>query len=247
MEHGRACVHTAKQLLALEDFSLVWHLGLGRKQGFLDRMELLSALPRRRVVTPPKALALQHGKLHLCSSSLATLVPQTFASQDPSFLKSRMDCGDWVLKPVAGSFGRGVQAINADTADLGQILDAACKEGMVLVQRHIPCGAQPELRVLFADGNPIGSYGRIATEQGTANLARGAAAVELFPDSSQAASIAQVGAWLSASGIGFAAADLRGKYLIDINIANPGGLATIERLSGEDLTGTLVEQLCARC
>ena len=100
----------------------------------------------------------------------------------------------------------------------------------------VPCRNEPEVRVLFARGQAIGSYGRIAKHDSPSNLAKGATAIayQIGPELDE--KVERVGAWLQGEGIGFAAADFRDNHLIEINIANPGGLGTIERLTGVDLS-----------
>ena len=245
-EAGQVCIRTPVKSLPLEEFDRIWHLGLGRKASFLDRMELLAILPSKRFVTPPRALALQHGKLHLLDPRLADMLPQTIASSDATHLASTLDLGEWVIKPAAGSLGRGITRIRGDDAGLLSLLQKACEQGFVLAQRYVPCRNEPEVRVLFARGQAIGSYGRIAKHNSPSNLARGATAIRYQVGPELDEKVARVGAWLQGEGIGFAAADFRGNHLIEINIANPGGLGTIERLTGVDLSATLVERLETR-
>lgn len=230
----------------LESFDLVWHLGLGRRYGFLDRMELLSLLPSGLLVTPAESLSLRHGKLHLMDPNIADLLPETYASADIDFLLSRISNGDWVIKPAAGSFGEEVMRVNGESPKLKRLLEQACAKHFVVAQRFIPLETTPEKRVLFAEGHVIGSYGRTPDDDQPGNLAKGAKACLAEIDSEIEPKVVRVGGWLRDQGVGFAAADFRAQHLIEINIANPGGLATIERLTGQDLTPRVVEQLARR-
>jgi glutathione synthase len=51
---------------------------------------------------------------------------------------------------------------------------------------------------------------------------------------------------LQAQGVGFVAVDLAYPWIVEFNLANPGGLATIERLTGEDLAPAVVAALVSR-
>ena len=62
----------------LADFDLVWPIGLGRRQDFIDRMQLL-AHSGVRLVNPPAAYLLLHGKL-----MWPELMPPTHAAAAPS-------------------------------------------------------------------------------------------------------------------------------------------------------------------
>ena len=246
LEAGTVMVSEEGTNRNLEEFDLVWHLGLGARQGFLDRMELLSMLPERLLVTPAEALTLRHGKLHLTDPLLVDMLPETYASAQADFLLSRITKGDWVIKPAAGSFGDEVIRVNAESANLEQLLEQACAKHFVVAQRYVPFGATPETRVLFAECRMIGSYGRMPDGDQPGNLAKGGKACVVKLDAALVPMVARVKQWLTSQGIGFAAADFRAGHLIEINIANPGGLATIELLTGQDLAPRVVEELSRR-
>ncbi len=246
LDAGRLMVSEQGTLKALHEFDLVWHLGLGVRNTFLDRMESLSMLPNALLVTPAQALTLRHGKLHLIDPLLVDMLPDSYASACIDFLLSRITEGDWVIKPAAGSFGEDVVRVSAKTPNLQQMLEQACARHFVVAQRFVPLGGQPETRVLFAEGRMIGNYGRLPQDDQPGNLARGGTAAILDIDAGIKDKIARLEQWLGQQGIGFAAADFRAGHLIEINIANPGGLATIEQLSGEDLAPRVVEELSRR-
>ena len=50
---------------------------------------------------------------------------------------------------------------------------------------------------------------------------------------------------LVAAGVGFAAIDCAGDYLMEVNLANPGGLATLARVYGRDFAPAVVSALTA--
>lgn len=243
---GTLMVSEQGTIRSLRGFDLVWHLGLGARRGFLDRMELLSMLPSGLLVTPAEALTLRHGKLHLMDPLLADMLPETYASARADFLLSQITEGDWVIKPAAGSFAEEVVRVSAKSPSFKHLLERACARHFVIAQRFVPLGGRAETRVLFAEGCLIGSYGRMPKGNQPANLAKGGKAVVLDIDTEIKDKVARVQQWLDNQGIGFAAADFRAGHLIEINIANPGGLATIERLSGEDLAPRVVEELSRR-
>jgi len=245
LESGQACVLREGTATPLHTFDLVWHLGLGDRRSFLDRMELLSMLPNRLMVTPPSALALRHGKLHIHAPLLAHMLPKTHASSDIDYLVSKLDEGEWVVKPAAGSFGRGVHRVHTHMPNLRETLFESARGGLLVLQKHIST-KQPETRVLFAEGEPVGRYGRKPGADGLSNLARGAAAVKYELEPRLVRCLTQVGGWLKREGIGFAAADFRGGYLIEINIANPGGLATVQALTGKDASIRVATALAHR-
>ena len=245
LEEGRVCVRHGGLACPLDSFDVVWHLGLGSRHTFLDRMELLSTLPSGLFVTPPRALALKHGKLHLGEPLLRELTPETLVSSDLDYLLSRMRDGEWVIKPPADSFGRGVQRVSLRQSNLRETLNTAAASGFLVVQKYVPANG-PEMRVLFAGGHAMRSYGREPTSDFRANLSRGSVATELDIEAQSAHPVAAVEAWLQRKAIGFAAADFRDNRLIEINIANPGGLATIEKLTGRNASIEVAKRIARK-
>ncbi|MEM6709983.1 MAG: hypothetical protein AAF648_14475 [Pseudomonadota bacterium] len=240
-------------------FHRIWILGFGPARSFLDRMQMLSLLPSDRFVTSPEALLLLHGKVRWLEH-----MPETHISNDPDFLFACTGRGgDWILKPVAGSFGRGVRRLQGVPAGVG---DQAQREALAsllkrataageywVLQRFMPDIATGETRILCSGGQLLGYYLRqpvLAIDgQGNdrpplANRSAGAEAraVELTQD--QRTLARKIANDLLALGVGFAAIDLVGSTLIEVNVANPGGLARIETLNPErQATARLVAAL----
>ena len=90
---------------ALAQFDLIWPVGFGPHQGFLDWVHLLDDLPPRKLINPPSALVMKHGKAAWIEHSA-----DTYMAAEPERLIATMqeNPGEWVLKPMAGSFGEGV-------------------------------------------------------------------------------------------------------------------------------------------
>ena len=93
----------------VDDFDLVWPVGLGEKTSFLDRAQLLLGVEPARMVTSAQALLCHHAKLDLIFGPLSAHHPETHASLDAGWLTGVVAAGgEWVAKPTAASFGRGV-------------------------------------------------------------------------------------------------------------------------------------------
>ncbi|MCH8141463.1 MAG: hypothetical protein IH908_07695 [Proteobacteria bacterium] len=50
---------------------------------------------------------------------------------------------------------------------------------------------------------------------------------------------------LLTQGVGFAAVDIAYPYLMEVNVANPGGLKTLETLTGNDLSSSVAQAIVA--
>ena len=245
---ARVCI--APDDTPLDRFDLIWPIGLGARESFLDRMQLLLMLDQRRFVTSANALLMHHAKYSLALGPLANHHPQTYASHDAQWLRQIIAAGgDWIVKPPAASFGRDVYRVHANDPNLDVILDALTGHDgsrYCLLQRYIPEIERGETRVLLANGEVIGTYLRCPGADHRVNLSLDGRAeiVTLGTDESKLAIAAA--RHLIDHGIHFVAVDIAYPWIVEFNLANPGGLETIERLTGEDLAPNVVQAI-ARC
>lgn len=228
-------------------FDLIWMLGFGRRESYYDRMQLLRRLDQRRFVSPVDAYTYLHGKLPL-DESLAEHLPQSHAAASAGYL---LECLDnrtpWVLKPSGASFGRNVSLVHDNPEGQRAIRRLVERDGFAVLQRYVPLVEQGEVRCMIAGGKVVGSYKRRpAPGDIRANLAAGGTAETHVPSKPERSLAEKVARRLAAAGVGFAAADFVWPYLIEINIANPGGLETLESLTGTDPAPQVVEYIANR-
>ncbi|MFP6816914.1 MAG: hypothetical protein VB949_14775 [Pseudomonadales bacterium] len=224
-------------------FDLVWPLGFGRQTSFFDRMQLLRQLDQRRLVNSADALVYLHGKYHWLE-----LMPETHAGNDVAQLAQIIASGgDWVVKPPAGSYGRDVHLLREgdDPIPVLQDLTGGPDALYCMVQRYIPQIANGEQRTLVAGGKIIGSYLRVPEKDLRANLSADAKPVAAALEPATLALVQRVADELLIAGAAFAAVDTAHGFLMEVNIANPGGLATLELLYGQDHTPATVAALIA--
>lgn len=213
-------------------YTLIWLLGMGRAHTFLDRMQLLRLLPQERFVIEVDALVYRHAKY-----PWRRWMPETHASSDLDYLTRLLESGgDWVAKPAAGSYGRDVYRIRDDAAGRA-VLERLTGHGrgdFCLLQRFVPEVVHGEKRTLVAGGRLIGSYLRRPADALRANLAAGGSAHPTTLDAAERALVEALADELTGVGVGFAAVDTVYPYLMEVNLANPGGLATLAHLYGGD-------------
>ncbi len=228
----------------LDEFDLIWLLGLGNRHSFLDRMQLLANVPPVRMVNTSSALRELHAKHALPLTELADLHPDTYASCDPVWLRSIVEGGGtWILKPTAGSFGRQVERVEASHPGLNTLLAELTGHDAsryCIVQRYVPEIESGETRVLVANCKVVGCYRRLPGPDHRANLSANARAVCHTLTASEQQIAHRVAEFLRDRGVRFAAIDIAGPYVIEYNIANPGGMETIERLTGTNPAGDVV-------
>ena len=220
-------------------------MGLGPRQTFLDRQQLLQQIDQSRLINPAETYLTLHGK----AAWLQHAPPTSIACQAKELTKTlARHEGDWVLKPVAGSFGTDVYRIHS-ALDIERILDAAPTQYWML-QKFIPEIEQGETRTLICGDEIIGSYLRTPSQDLRANLAASgqASITQLSPADRDL--VSRVHHELISHRVGFAAIDTVGGYLMEVNLANPGGLQTLEDLYGTTQTQarnkTIVKAMEAR-
>lgn len=223
-----------------ESFDLIWPLGFGRFVTFFDRMQMLMGLEGASFVTAPAVMASLHGKHRWLHA-----MPETHTSTDVAYLYRMVSSGgDWVVKPTAGSYGRNVRLFRAGEATLEALvsLSNGLDGSYLMAQRFVPEISLGEKRTLVAGGRLLGTYLRVPPEGDiTSNLSAGATPASACLTEAETALIAPIAAELAHLGAGYAAVDTVYPYLMEVNVANPGGLATIESLGGGDLTHRAVQ------
>ncbi|MEE3109070.1 MAG: hypothetical protein VX323_03385, partial [Pseudomonadota bacterium] len=124
-------------------------------------------------------------------------------------------------------------------------LDRATDKGRyALLQQEIE--GSEEWRILLAGERVLGAYERrLGTSRGGWNLAGGGTA-HLTPLPQDLATRAQaLGLQLARAGIGYAGIDVRGGMLLEANVINPGGLATLATLGQPVAEEVLVSAVTA--
>jgi glutathione synthase len=235
------------EVTPISSFDMVWVLGFGLRESFLDRVQLLQSVAAEKFVNSPAALLSLHAKYHLPLSTLSSHHPESYAGSDPEWLLNLIGTGgEWILKPPATSFGRSVFRVDRDDPNLQVIVEQLTGfdgSRYCLLQRYVPEIERGETRVLVANGQVIGAYLRRAGSDHRVNLAGDGNAHTTSLSQAERTLAQQAAAALATEGVRFAAIDMAWPWLIEFNLVNPGGLATIERLTGEDLSPRVVQAL----
>ena len=211
-------------------------------------MQLLAGVAGRvPCVNEVRGLLLLHAKYPIAGAGAAFPQPETHAATDPETL-ARIAAeagGRWVVKPPAGSFGRGVAVAEAGSAELEAALGALTAGGRyALLQRWCPEARTGEHRVLVAGGGIVGSYARRpAPGAAASNLAAGGRCEPALPDPARDAIALRAAAVLAEQGVRFAGLDIAGPWVLEANVINPGGLATLAELGDRAAPDRLVDAL----
>jgi glutathione synthase len=223
------------------DHDLLWVLSIGFRRSFLDKIQLLQALPRHvQVVNSVDALMYLKSKYLLAASPRHFPGPETHASPNAQELIDIVTSGGgrWIIKPPAGSLGRDVFLVEPGDSNLATILQHLCgadNDQYTMIQRYLPAIENGEKRVLLAAGKVMGQYLRRAGSDHRTNVSQGAAIERSDLTADETALCHEIGRQLVQRGAVYAGIDLVYPHLIEVNVINPGGLTTIEELTGTNL------------
>ncbi len=222
-------------------FNLIWPIGLGPQQTFLDRITLLEQIDPQRLISHPHVYVSKHGK-----TAWHKYAPPTFiaAQAEPLITAFESLGGPWVMKPVAGSFGEQVQRVE-DKQTITHLIDGANTKYWML-QRYVPEIVSGETRTLVCGQSVIGSYLRTPTDKFHANLAAHGLSSPTTLSRGDLNLVDAVQQDLCAAGVGFAAIDTVGGYLMEVNVANPGGLGTLRQLYGQEIEARFMQAINQR-
>ncbi|MEY9981459.1 glutathione synthase [Bradyrhizobium yuanmingense] len=170
----------------------------------------------------------------------------------------------WVAKPPNGGCGQNVFLLPPSGPNVRTILQCLTgntiaqsvldyggvggfKAEYAILQKFIPEVAQGEKRVIVACGKVIAWHGRSADPHDhRSNLTQGAKPIAVELDSNEVGLAELVGRRLMAHGINFIGIDMAYPYIIEFNLAYPGGLYDAKLVSGSDRSDQVAELIIAR-
>jgi glutathione synthase len=231
----------------LEEFPDVWILSLGFRSSFLDKMQLLFSLNEKvNLINSLDTIMHLKSKYFLASKPELFNYPESYASSDPDILYKIVEGGGrWIAKPPAGSFGRDVFFLAQGDPNARVILQSLCGpelDQFTLLQKYVPEIEQGEKRVLLVAGKPVGQYRRLANQDHRTNIMQGAHSEACTLSDEEAAYCLKIGSYFKKFGAEFVGLDMAYPWIIECNVINPGGLLTIEELTGQDLTNVILDE-----
>lgn len=242
-EHASLHVQQGELLLGednVQDYNLIWPIGFGPQALSLDLFQLLQLAPQARLQTHAAAYLNLHGK-----AVWQSLAPPTAVGHTADQLHTIMTQypAPWVLKPNAGSLGRDVHTVHS--RDEIEAIISKRRPQYWLLQPYLNAVQTGEYRTLVFDDVVLGTYKRLPGPAGLANLNQdGTAEVAQLPAADQPVLQAAMNV-LGEHGVGFAAVDTVDGQLMEVNLANPGGLATLQQLMTDAAYTTLTDKLVA--
>ena len=233
----------------LNEFTDFWVFSLGIRASFLDKFQLLYAIGKEvRFVNSLDVIMHLKSKYFITSMPEMIKHPETHTSTQAGTLLDIVESSSktWIAKPPAGSLGRDVFLLKPGSSNNRAILDHLCgpkQDQYTLIQQHISEISRGEKRVLIAGGEVVGQYKRIATSDHRTNLLQGASSEACELTQEESVYCNKMGTWLKDIGANYVGMDMVYPWIIEFNVINPGGLITIEDLTGKNLVPRIIDQL----
>ena len=203
-------------------------------RGYLVALQLLEGIKDRVfVLNDPTGIAMAGEKLF--TLNFKRWVPDTCVTEDPEvatgFIRSLG--ARVVVKPLHLKGGSGVVALSPSDRNLLSILEMSTVQGTekVMVQRFIDADRYGDKRILILDGKILGTFVRKPSKTDfRANLSRGASLHKSPPTLQDTQMAAEIAPELEKRGLWFVGLDVIGKYLTEINVTSPAGIADLKVL-----------------
>ncbi len=231
-----------------DEFDVVWM----RKDPPVDReftrtVQILTLVaPPALVVNDPRGLLQIDEKLFILRFPEWTA--ETFVSRRIEDLLSFLDRlgGEMVIKPIGGCGGEGVLHLRADDSNLRSLLELATERETrhQMAQRYIPAVREGDKRIVLLEGEPIGAVLRVPLkDEVRANFHAGGRAQACEISERERQICAALRPALREHGILFAGIDVIGGYLTEVNVTSPTGIREIDKQSGTDIGGLLMQAI----
>lgn len=232
---------------------VVWVMSFGFYASFLDKVQMLWIVEQQvQLINSTTALLQLNNKhwLGAFSKQLGFNYPETYITSDTEFLMNlyqQKSNETWIIKPTAGSFGDNVFKLTPNSPNARSIIYAvsSIQYGKYCIfQQYVSEIQKGEKRVIVCDDTVICYYHRSPAQKDfRTNIQQGAvaSACELTEQETQLCQ--RIGRELFQRGAYFVGIDLVYPYVIEVNVLNPGGIGTVQQLTGVDYSDKLISTL----
>jgi glutathione synthase len=213
---------------------------------YITSTYLLDCLPKSTIVIN-NPTAVRNSAEKILPYKFKEFMPPTLISQRVEEIKIFFNMHkDIITKPLYGNGGEGILRSKNEHIE-GINLDCDYLEMPIMVQKYIPEISEGDRRIIFFDGNYVGSVSRIPSEGSIkANFHAGGSAKKtglVFRDQQI---IEALGSELKKLDLFFVGIDIIGDYLTEINVTSPTGIKQINKLNNVKLEQIFWDQLEAK-
>lgn len=210
--------------------------------------QLLSMLPAKGTFVSNNPEALREHNEKLFALSFPDCIAPTLVSSKLSDIQAfAQQHGEIVIKPLDAMGGQGIFKINRERTNLPVAVELLTEGGQIpiMAQQFLPDISAGDKRILMIQGEPV-PFVLARIPQGEdirGNLAAGGKGVVQALTEADRKICARIGPTLKAKGVHFAGLDVIGSHLTEINITSPTCIREIERETGLNITGQLLDTL----
>lgn len=155
-----------------------------------------------------------------------SFTPSTLYSADADEISDYVaSTRDVILKPVDGFAGEGIRRVQADSDNLGSLIDTLSDGGskQIIAQEYLPQISQGDKRVVYVNGGVVGQYSRIPQENSIfGNVAKGAFIKPSELTAREEEIVERLAPKFEQDGIYFAGLNFIGEKLNEVNVVDPG-------------------------
>jgi glutathione synthase len=210
--------------------------------------QLLSTLQHTRTLVSNNPSALRDHNEKLFALAFPNCVAPTLVSSQLTQLQQfAQEQGEIVVKPLDAMGGQGIFKIDQSRTNLPVAVEILTENGQlpIMAQKFLPEISAGDKRILMINGEPVPqALARIPQgEDIRGNLAAGGKGVVQPLSASDKQICAEIGPVLASKQIHFAGLDVIGNQVTEINITSPTCIREIERETGLDIAGQLLEVL----
>ena len=213
---------------------------------YITSTYLLDCLPKNTIVIN-NPTAVRNCTEKILPFKFKEFMPPTLITQNVNYIVKFLDTyKDIITKPLYGNGGEGINRSNNGKLEgidsSGEYLDLP-----MISQKYIPEIIQGDRRIIFFDGEYVGSVARIPIEGSIkANFHAGGIAKKtdlIFRDQEI---IEAVGPELKELDLFFVGIDIIGNFLTEINVTSPTGIKQINKLNNVKLEQVFWDKLEAK-
>ena len=213
---------------------------------YITSTYLLDCLPKSTTVINNPA-AVRNAAEKILPYKFKEFMPPTLISQRVEEIKIFFNRHkDIITKPLYGNGGEGIHRSKNEHIE-GINIDREYLEMPIMAQKYIPEISEGDRRIIFFDGNYVGSVARIPSEGSIkANFHAGGSAKKtgfVFRDQQIIETLASE---LKKLDLFFVGIDIIGDYLTEINVTSPTGIKQINKLNNVKLEQVFWDQLEAK-
>ena len=213
---------------------------------YITSTYLLDCLPKSTIVIN-NSTAVRNAAEKILPYKFKEFMPPTLISQRVEEIKIFFNRHkDIITKPLYGNGGEGIHRSKNEHIE-GINIDREYLEMPIMAQKYIPEISEGDRRIIFFDGNYVGSVARIPSEGSIkANFHAGGSAKKtglVFRDQQI---IETLGSELKKLDLFFVGIDIIGDYLTEINVTSPTGIKQINKLNNVKLEQVFWDQLEAK-